>query len=182
MINWPELMVRWMDGRMERHVRTAAQLRGRRSAMAKLGRIIIGGTLLPMLPFDRSHGAAQSAPGAVDEDTSCEYWAYCSMGGTRCNACGGTANQCPPGSQPSILSWVGTCTNPTDKKSYLVSYSDCCGKTDCDAPEEAFCYHSKGERPGYRIGAYNDTNWCMANANLSAHCSTAIIVGVADAS
>jgi methylamine dehydrogenase light chain len=170
----------WMDRRMEQHVRAAAQFRGRRSFLSRLGRVAVGGALLPMLPFDRSFGADKSAVAANSDPASCEYWAYCSMGGTRCNACGGTVNQCPPGSQPSVLSWIGTCTNPAEKKAYLVSYSDCCGKTDCDAPEEAFCAHNQGERPGYRMGSYNDTNWCMANSNLNAHCSTAVIIGVAD--
>jgi methylamine dehydrogenase light chain len=180
MNNIVERAVEWMDRRMEQKMRSAARLRGRRSFLSRLGGIVVGGTLLPILPFDRGTGAELTTSSTSTDDSKCDYWAYCSMGGTRCNACGGTANQCPPGSQPSVLSWVGTCLNPTDKKAYLVSYSDCCGKTECDAPEEAFCSHSEGERPAYRIGIFNDANWCMANANLSAHCSTAIIVGVAD--
>jgi methylamine dehydrogenase light chain len=113
-------------------------------------------------------------------DSKCEYWAYCSMNGIRCDACGGSAGQCPPGSRPSVVSWVGTCTNPTDKKAYLISYNDCCGKAVCDVPEDAFCSHDEGDRPGYRIGSYNAANWCMANTNLVPGCSTAVIVGIAD--
>jgi len=167
----------WLDRRAEGSMRSAARLRGRRSFLFRLGHVIVGGALLPMLPFERSAGASLDQ---FQDNSKCDYWAYCSLSGTLCNACGGTDTQCPPGTQSSLLSWVGTCINPKEKKSYLVSYGDCCGKVDCDASEEAMCSRSEGERPGYRIGAYNDANWCMANSNRTAHCSIAVLVGVAD--
>lgn len=174
-----KLILDWLDRSMERGIRSAAQTQGRRSFLTRLGAIVVGGVLLPMLPYDRSFGAEQASGSAVDDDSKCEYWAYCSLNGTRCNACGGTAIQCPPGSQPSVLAWVGTCINPKDKKAYLVAYNDCCGKSECDVPEDMVCARNEGGRPGYRIGAYNDANWCMANTNLGVNCSTAVIVGVA---
>ena len=55
--------MRWfldfIDRRTERAVRGVAQQYGRRSMLAKLGKGLVGGALLPMLPFDRS---AQAAP------------------------------------------------------------------------------------------------------------------------
>jgi methylamine dehydrogenase light chain len=172
-------MLDWMDRAMEKQVRTVAQTRGRRSFLTRFGAILVGGTMLPMLPFDRNSGAASAAePDQSADDTKCEYWAYCGIDGTRCNACGGSISQCPPGSEPSKVSWIGTCINPTDKKAYLVSYSDCCGKAPCE--EDANCSRHVGERPGYRIGTFSDMNWCMANTNKAAHCSTAMIVGIAD--
>jgi methylamine dehydrogenase light chain len=170
-------LVAWMDRHAESGMRAGAQLHGRRSAMARLGAALVGAAVLPMLPYDRSFGAEQPSP-LHDDDKTCDYWAYCSLDGTRCNACGGTISQCPPGSQASKVSWVGTCKNPNDKKSYLVAYNDCCGKAGCK--QEATCQANEGERPPYRIGADNDMNWCMANANLGVHCSTAIVVGVAE--
>jgi len=180
MADFMALIVKRMDQSMERRIRSAAQTHGRRSFLRRIGTIIIGGAMLPMLPFDRSFGAGAASAADQSDDSKCEYWAYCSMNGTRCAACGGSASQCPPGSQASVVSWVGTCTNPVDKKAYLVSYNDCCGKVDCDVPQEAFCSRHEGERPGYRIGAYNDANWCMANTNVSASCTVAVVVGVAE--
>ena len=173
-------MVARMDRSMESRIRSAAQTHGRRSFLRRLGTVIVGGTLLPMLPFDRSIGAGVVPAASVNDESTCEYWAYCSLNGVRCAACGGSATQCPPGSQPSVVAWVGTCTNPADKKAYLVSYNDCCGKVDCAVAEDAFCGRHEGERPGYRIGAYNDANWCMANTNVNASCTVGVIVGIAE--
>jgi methylamine dehydrogenase light chain len=170
----------WLDRGMERGIRSVAQTHGRRSFLTRLGTAVVGGVFLPMLPYDRSLGADKAAASSSDDATQCEYWANCALNGTLCNACGGSPTQCPPGSKPSVVSWIGTCTNPNDRKAYLVAYNDCCGKSDCDAPEETFCSHNEGERPGYRIGAYNDVNWCMANPNLGSHCTTAVIVGTAE--
>ena len=172
-----KIMIERMDRSMEGRIRSAAQTLGRRNFLARVGTLLVGGTLLPMLPFDRSIGVASAAD--VADETSCDYWAYCSLDGSRCNACGGSATQCPPGSQASTVAWVGSCHNPTDKKAYLIAYNDCCGKSSCDIPE-AVCSRNEGERPGYKIGAYNDANWCMANTNKGIHCSIAIIVGLAD--
>ncbi|UXN73066.1 hypothetical protein N8D56_18875 [Devosia sp. A8/3-2] len=68
--------------------------------------------------------------------------------------------------------------NPNDEKDYLVSYNDCCGKATCAG---SFCFTSEGERPGYRMGLYNDINWCMANDSKGYHCTVAVLVGLADA-
>jgi methylamine dehydrogenase light chain len=179
MKNLLTVLVKRMDQGMERGIRCAAKMHGRRSFLARLGAVVVGGTLLPMLPFDRTFGADVGSAGQLDEK-NCEYWAYCSLNGGRCDACGGTASQCPPGSQPSVVAWVGTCVNPTDRKAYLVAYNDCCGKVECEAPEDAVCSRHEGERPGYRLGSNNDANWCMANPNLSVSCSTAVIIGLAE--
>jgi methylamine dehydrogenase light chain len=178
MINVVDSMLIWLDRRMEAGACTSAQAMGRRSFLSKFGALVVGGTVLPMLPFDRTLGAPGAHESGAQDDTGCDYWAYCGIDGTRCNACGGTISQCPPGSQPSSVSWVGTCINPKDKKAYLVSYYDCCGKTSCE--EEADCSRHEGERPGYRIGTLSDMNWCMANANKGVNCSTAVVIGVAD--
>jgi methylamine dehydrogenase light chain len=171
-------MLDWMDRRMEKGIRATAQNIGRRSFLARFGAVVVGGTVLPMLPFDRNSAAVLAAASGQEDETKCEYWAYCGIDGTLCNACGGTISQCPPGSEASKVSWIGTCIHPKDKKAYLVSYYDCCGKTSCQ--EDAACSRHEGERPGYRIGTLSDMNWCMANTSKGVNCSTAVVVGVAE--
>ena len=173
---WLQAILEWLDRRTENTMRSSAQKLGRRSFLAYVGTTLVGGTLLPMLPFERSK-AAHGFNGEEDE-TSCDYWAYCGIDGVLCNACGGSTSQCPPGSEPSKMSWVGTCQRAKDKKAYLISYSDCCGKSICQ--EEVDCSRHVGERPGYRMGTSSDMNWCMANTAKGVSCSTAVVIGLAD--
>ena len=43
-------------------------------------------------------------------------------------------------------------------------------------------FYRSGIEPGYRMGAHNDINWCMANQNTMYHCTVAVAVGIAGAS
>jgi amicyanin-dependent methylamine dehydrogenase small subunit len=99
------------------------------------------------------------------------------MDGQLCSCCGGSASECPPGTQISKVSWVGTCRNGNDGRDYLVSYTDCCGRSSCG---QCDCHGNVRERPGYTMGSHNDINWCMANDQVSYHCTVSVIVGVAD--
>ncbi len=113
MIHLADSLLAWIDGFAERSARKVAQNAGRRSFLAKAGTLMLGGALAPMLPYDRSDGAAYAA--TADGDASvCEYWRYCALDGNICSACGGSITQCPPGSSVSKVSWVGTCRNPND--------------------------------------------------------------------
>jgi len=174
---------KWLDRFTERRVRRAAQLTSRRSTVAKLGAVLAGSAVLPMLPFDRSgkayaqHGGAPSANKA-DDPMACEYWRNCALDGFLCTCCGGSITQCPSGTEASKVSWVGTCKSTKDGKDYLVSYNDCCGKTAC---ARCLCNFNERERPGYRMGVFNDINWCMANTQTMYHCTVSVIVGVSDA-
>lgn len=165
----------------ERGLRRQATHVGRRSFLARLGQAMVGTTLLPMLPFDR-FGEAQAAEEPYksddlpDPNQQCDYWRYCALSGSLCTCCGGTVNQCPPGSDVSQVSWIGTCENPEDKKSYLISYNDCCGKMSCG---RCSCHNNERERPGYRLGLHNGINWCMANNRNAYHCTVAAVVGIA---
>lgn len=167
-----------IDRIAERGSRRLALGSSRRSFLAKSGTALVGGMLLPVLPFDRTFGQAHAAVGAIDDPTACEYWRYCALDGNLCSSCGGSVNQCPPGSEVSKVTWVGTCRNPTDGKDYLVSYNDCCGKAICD--NSPFCNTNERERPGYRMGLHNDINWCMANTSQGYHCTVAALVGIAE--
>lgn len=173
-----KLIQEWLDRFTENRVRRTAQLTSRRSVLAKLGTVLVGGAVLPMLPFDRSGGKAHAATPPAEDPQHCEYWRNCALDGFLCTCCGGTITACPPGTEASKVTWVGTCRNPKDGKDYLVSYNDCCGKTPCG---RCLCNFNERERPAYRMGVHNDINWCMANANKGYHCTVSVVVGLADA-
>lgn len=169
-----------IDAGTEKLSRHSAKNYSRRHFISKLGAACVGTALLPVLPYNQSNRAYaddQILDGPNDDPTSCDYWRYCALDGNLCNDCGGTLTSCPPGSEASKVSWVGTCHNPNDGKDYLVSYNDCCGRAECNG---TFCLDSVREKPGYRMGLHNDINWCMANKSMGYHCTVAILVGVLD--
>ena len=183
MTTWIQALLALFDRLTERRLRQVAHAHGRRSFVTRLGVALVGGAALPMLPFDRSGAHAAGAvkksagkPNPAEDPTQCEYWRYCAFDGYLCTCCGGSLTQCPPGTEASKVSWVGTCQNPADGRQYLVSYNDCCGKSSCG---ECLCNNNERERPGYRLGVHNDNNWCMANDSTMFHCTTSVIVGVA---
>jgi aralkylamine dehydrogenase light chain/methylamine dehydrogenase light chain len=172
--------MQWLDKFGEAFARNIAHTSSRRSVLCSIGKTLVGTAfIMPVLPVARTARAETPAPGLDDatekELSSCDYWRYCAVDGFLCTCCGGSATTCPPGSEPSPISWVGTCHNPKDGKDYLVSYHDCCGKTACD---RCYCGGQVRERPGYELFLHNDVNWCMANANTVYHCTVSIIVGL----
>ncbi len=173
--------MKWLDDAFERSTRLAAQRTSRRSALARAGRFLVGAALtLPVLPFDRTSQAAGGHGGGKAKgpaDQQCDYWRYCAVDGFLCSCCGGTVNSCPPGTEPSKVSWIGTCRNPADGKDYLISYYDCCGKVACG---RCLCNTNLGERPAYRITLHNDINWCMGSTSTMFHCTASLVVGIAD--
>ena len=174
--------MKWLDDFFERSSRHAAQRVSRRSALAGIGRLLVGAAfVLPVLPFDRIARAAAGGAGGKKKQADiyqCDYWRYCGVDGFLCSCCGGTLSTCPPGTEASKVAWIGTCRNPQDGKDYLISYNDCCGKTACG---RCLCNTNLGERPGYRMGLHNDINWCMANTNSTMfHCTTAVLIGLAE--
>ncbi len=152
--------------------RQLAMRASRRGVLARWGEILAGAAIFPALPIDRTHANELQM-----DATQCDYWKYCSMDGQLCSCCGGSGTSCPPGTEISKVSWVGTCRNGADGKDYLVSYTDCCGRSSCG---QCDCHGNVRERPGYTMGTHNDVNWCMANKELSYHCTVSIIVGLAD--
>ena len=170
--------MRKLDQLCERSTRSLAQRTSRRSLLASLGQLLTGAALLPLLPMDRAGSArAADAKPRADSPESCDYWKYCAIDGFLCSCCGGGSASCPPGSKPSPITWIGTCHNPADKRDYIVSYNDCCGKTSCG---ECFCNRNEREKPIYRLSRNNDANWCMANPNTNYHCSTSVVLGLAE--
>ena len=82
--------------------------------------------------------------------------------------------RCPPGTEPSKVSWIGTCRYGKDGKDYLISYTDCCGGAFCN---QCFCNNNAGDRPGYLMGRYNGMDWCMANTQTAPTCTVTILLG-----
>ncbi len=176
----------WLDRYMENSSRTLASRQSRRSFLSRLGGGLVGAAALPLLPVSRLANAAEPAvePGqsgqtgtAWNDPKSCDYWAYCATAGWLCTTCGGTSSQCPPGSEMSPIAWVGTCKNPGDGKSYVVSYHDCCGKSQCGS---TICERSEGATARYRLQRSNSITWCFGGVSSTYHCTISRLLAVAE--
>jgi methylamine dehydrogenase light chain len=173
---------RWLEGR----ARGIARSHGRRTFLARAGTWLIGASALPLLPVARLASAQGDAarvpapdediPGSAGDQKSCDYWRHCGIDGSACACCGGSATSCPPGTETSPVTWVGTCRNPADGKDYLIAYNDCCGRTFCG---RCMCNRNEGERPEYHWYRNNDINWCAASSSQVYNCSLAIVIGEA---
>jgi methylamine dehydrogenase light chain len=174
------------DGWIEERARRLARRTGRRSFMSRAGGVLlsaVGVSVLPVLPVARAADPARRVPappegieGPEGDPKHCDYWRHCAIDGFACACCGGSATACPPGSEMSPVTWVGTCRNPSDGKDYLISYNDCCGKGLCGRCQ---CNRNEGERPDYHWVRANDINWCAGAKSQSYHCSVAIVIGQA---
>lgn len=168
----------WLDRLIEKSARTVAQTSSRRGLLKGLGALLVGSTALPLLPVARAAGQQpnEGAPQDVGDPANCDYWRYCAIDGFLCSCCGGTMNTCPPGTEMSPITWIGSCRNPVDGRNYVISYNDCCGKTSCGA---CLCQRDEGDRPVYRTDKTNDINWCLGTESAIYNCSTAIVIGIA---
>jgi methylamine dehydrogenase light chain len=165
--------------------RGIARRSSRRGFIGVLGATLAGTASLPLLPVARAASGGAETP-MVPQSTgnpedpgdpgTCDYWRYCGIDGFLCSCCGGTQNSCPPGTEMSPLTWVGTCHNPADGKNYVISYNDCCGKTACG---RCFCNRNEGDRPVYRPSSNNDIDWCIGTTTNIYNCSTAVVLGLA---
>jgi methylamine dehydrogenase light chain len=170
----------WLDSLTETSTRSIARLTSRRSFLATLGGVLMGASALPLLPVARGAAAAEGAGSknkSSDDPSSCDYWRHCAIDGFLCNCCGGSQSVCPPGTEMSPVTWIGTCQNPADGRNYAISYNDCCGKSSCG---RCFCNRNERDTPLYVPFQSNDYNWCAGSkANIPYHCSTARVVGEA---
>jgi len=164
------------DRFFERSARKVAQTSSRRGLLKAIGGGLVGGSLIPLLPVARAADAPPKMPQDAGDPSSCDYWRYCAVDGFLCECCGGSYNSCPPGTQMSPITWIGTCLNPVDGRKYVISYNDCCGKTQCGT---CLCQRDEGDRPLYRSDKSNDVNWCLGAESSIYHCSTAVVVGLA---
>jgi methylamine dehydrogenase light chain len=166
---------RWVDKGAGTGSRRLARRTSRRSVIARLGTLLTGAAVLPLLPVARAF-AAESVSELGDPQT-CEYWRYCALGGALCACCGGTYNSCPPGSEPSPITWVGTCHNPADDRDYLISYNDCCGKSMCP---RCGCHNTERARPVYYPAKSSSVLWCFGTESRAYHCTVSLVLGVVD--
>ena len=176
---------RWLDRFVERGARGLARRTSRRSFLTRLGTALVGGASLPLLPVARAM-AEEPARVPVPDDAkltgdlgdpkNCHYWRHCAIDGFLCACCGGSQNACPPGTEMSPITWIGTCRNPGDGKDYVISYNDCCGASLC---MRCRCTRTEGERPVYYTSKNNDLLWCFGTKSRAVHCSVAIVLGQA---
>lgn len=169
-----------IDGLLESASRRLARTTSRRGFLGRVGTFLFGVSALPLLPVSRASAQASPPrePAAPDsgDPTSCDYWRYCSVDGFLSACCGGTPSTCPPGTEMSRVTWIGTCRNPVDGRDYLISYNDCCGNSFCG---RCFCNRNQGDRPVYLTGQSNDINWCMGTTTTAYSSTVALVLGVA---
>ena len=165
------------DRAVEVFTRRVADHSSRRGFLTTVAKLVGAGVLLPLLPVDRTGKKAFAAAPPTDGNTAeCAYWRYCAIDGYLCSCCGGNVSTCPPGASPSPTSWVGSCQNPGDGKTYLIAYRDCCGKDSCG---QCVCLNTQGEMPVYRPQLNNDIVWCFGAPTMVYHCSSALVIGKA---
>jgi methylamine dehydrogenase light chain len=176
--------MRYLDKLGERAIRQLARHTSRRSFLSRLGAVAVAAPLFPLLPVQRAEAQKAARPpsdfGGVaqaKDPEKCNYWRYCAIDGFLCTCCGGGVHTCPPGSQAAPTSWIGTCLNPEDSRTYLISYRDCCGVGGCG---QCFCRSTERETPVYRPQGNNDIIWCFGTTSMEYHCSTAALVGLAE--
>ncbi|MGI9294340.1 MAG: methylamine dehydrogenase light chain [Pseudomonadales bacterium] len=167
--------MKFVDKLFEKSARNIAQRSSRRGVLKGVGTALLGAASIPLLPVARAAEQAEK-PAESGDPTSCDYWRYCAIDGFLCECCGGTYNSCPPGTEMSTITWIGTCRNPEDGRNYVISYNDCCGVTQCAT---CLCQRDERDRPIYRADKSNDINWCIGSSSSVYHCSTAIVVGLA---
>jgi methylamine dehydrogenase light chain len=171
---------REVDGWIEAASRRLARTTSRRGFLGRAGGWLFGAAALPLLPVARASAQTNAArePAAPEQGdaTDCEYWRYCSIDGFLSACCGGTHATCPPGTEMSRVTWIGTCRNPVDGRDYVISYNDCCGSSYCG---RCFCNRNEGDRPVYLTGKSNEINWCMGTKTTAYSSTVAIVLGVA---
>ena len=170
-----------IDRLFERGARGLARRTSRRGFLTRVGTALVGAGAFPLLPVARA-----AEPPSVPDDSaldgeegdpkSCNYWRHCAIDGFLCSCCGGSQNSCPPGTEMSPITWIGTCRNPGDGKDYIISYNDCCGQSLC---MRCRCTRTEREKPVYQTWQNNDLLWCFGTKSRAVNCSVAIVLGVA---
>ena len=168
----------WLDLLTERATRELAKRTSRRSFLTRIGAALVGTSALPLLPVARASDVPDDAAlsGDVGDPKSCDYWRHCAIDGFLCACCGGSQNTCPPGTEMSPVTWIGTCKHPGDGKDYIISYNDCCGQSLC---MRCRCTRTEREKPIYFTWQNNDLLWCFGTKSRAVHCSVAVVLGVA---
>ena len=143
-----------LDSFVEKFLRERSQTISRRGVLAKLGKFslgVLGVSLLPSLPLDRTFDA--SAQGA------CCAWHLCGINGFLCNPGGANGTSCPTGTSRGPTAWSKCCTNEEmcGGGGNTVTYWDCCATTSTRANEV------KGQSCPNNPGAGG--TWCPVGVN-----------------
>jgi methylamine dehydrogenase light chain len=164
------------DQLAEKILRGFASRTSRRSVFSVLGGLLAGAATLPLLPVARAAEGGSGNPQDPGDPTKCDYWRYCAIDGSLCACYGGSVTSCPPGTEMSPITWIGTCRNPADRRNYIISYNDCCGGVPWG---RCACQNNQGDRPVVRPQNNNEVTWCFGTKSQSYTCTTAIVLGVA---
>ncbi len=171
------------DRLFTRFSRFVARRTSRRNLLTLLGATLVGVAGFPVLPVARAGTGETAGRGsgagstATQDPNQCEYWRNCGMDGFLCGCCGGTSTSCPPGTEMAKTTWIGTCRDPSDGKDYIIAYNDCCGKSTCN---RCMCSRNEGDRPIYYPAKSNNINWCASATTNVYHCTTTILLGMAE--
>jgi methylamine dehydrogenase light chain len=181
-----------LDRLTEKMLRGFASRTSRRSVFTILGGFLAGAAALPLLPVAKggeADGADPNDPNSGEEApqvsgnaqdpgdrTKCDYWRYCAIDGSLCSCYGGSVTSCPPGTEMSPITWIGTCRNPADQRNYIISYNDCCGGVPWG---RCACQNNQGDRPIVRPQTNNEVTWCFGIKSQSYTCTVALFLGVA---
>jgi len=164
-----------LDPWMTALARRLARKSSRRGFLGSLSAAVLGVAAVPLLPVGRGRADEPERGSAEGDPEACSYWRYCSIDGFLSSCCAGTHRSCPPGTEMSPITWLGTCRNPADGQEYVISYNDCCGKDICG---NCFCRRSEREKPFYYTHKNNDIDWCMGTSSAIYNSTVAIVVGV----
>ena len=100
-MNVLDLVLERLDTLTQRSSRSIAQRTSRRGFVGKMGTLLVGSSVLPLLPVARSFGAEGLAE--IGDPQSCDYWRYCALGGALCSCCGGSMNAADAGDHEGHL-------------------------------------------------------------------------------
>jgi methylamine dehydrogenase light chain len=165
-----------IDDRLEGLMRSIANTTSRRSFLGRTATLLVGAAGLPLLPISRAKGGQSASPEGYNDPSSCNYWRHCAIDGYLCDCCGGSQDACPPGTEMSNVTWIGTCHNSEEDMDYVIAYNDCCGHGACG---RCACTRNEGEKPLYTAPKNNDILWCFGTTDKNYNCTVARVLGVA---
>jgi methylamine dehydrogenase light chain len=129
----------------------------RRSFLTRVGTLLVGAAALPLLPVARALDRTPAPDdgklsGELADPKQCGYWRHCAIDGFLCACCGGSQNSCPPGTEMSPITWIGTCRNPGDGKDHIIRTTTAGGRSSAAAAAVS----ALRARPVYYTSKNND--------------------------
>ncbi len=123
----------WLDNWITKGTRRVARNTSRRDFLSRFGVALVGGAAQCRCCRLRARMRRKQRARRNRRRTAIRSAANTGATARSTDSCAAVAaaptNSCPPGTEPSPVTWIGTCRNPVDGKDYIISYNDCCGKT-----------------------------------------------------